>query len=268
MLYRSHQPTSVPTGRPSNRVGPAFRRLENRSRTYEKRRQHRSHRSWPTEREPMPPSEPLSFTLFPRSSPSFLPSLPLLLISSIPPLPPSFPYLCVPPYICIYIYIYLLSIRPLSPSLCLSAIIPLFLHPFSTRFRTLSIDVAPSVFRVASLSGCSRNNDARVPHSISDVGHTSDRVLPLFRRHPLLFASAPLSPYFSPPNPLPRPFLRAFSPPPRPPRARAVYSDALYHLVPDRTAPHRANSIPSRRSSDRDQIIAEILPTKAFRRDE
>ena len=135
MLYRSHQPTSVPTGRPSNRVGPAFRRLENRSRTYEKRRQHRSHRSWPTEREPMPPSEPLSFTLFPRSSPSFLPSLPLLLISSIPPLPPSFPYLCVPPYICRYISIYIFSLSDLSPPPSVSLLSSLcFCIPFQRVF--------------------------------------------------------------------------------------------------------------------------------------
>lgn len=202
MLYRSHQPTSVPTGRPSNRVGPAFRRLENRSRTYEKRRQHRSHRSWPTEREPIPPSELLSFTLFLDPYPPFSLLCPLLLlISSIP----RSHHLLFPTSVCVYVcflHIYLSSLYPTSsPPLLLSSCY----HPFvsASLFNAFSHALhrcGPSVFRVASLSGCCRNNDARVPLHIGRWSHFG----PCCLRFPdILFSS--------PPNRSLTPFLRLFS---------------------------------------------------------
>lgn len=76
-------------------------------------------------------------------------------------------------------------------------------------------------FRVASLSGCSRNNDARVPLHIGRWSHFGRTVSVSPASSFRLF-----SPLFH--NPLPFPlsalFLRC-----HPPRARAVYSVALHN---------------------------------------
>lgn len=132
-------------------------------------------------REPIPPS--LSLSLSP--SPSFsiltlflpLPSFNLIFFLA-PPLPRSFPT-CQPSFS--------LSLsQPLyTPSSLCSSI------SFQPVFRALSIN-GPSVFRVASLSGCSRNNDARVPLGIGRWSHFA-RVVSVSPTSSLLHSS-PLFP--------------------------------------------------------------------------
>lgn len=185
----------MPTSRPSNRVDPAFRRLENRSGiyVYEERRQHRSHRSWPTGESLFhPPCLSLSLSL----SPSFsiltlflpLPSFNLIFFLA-PPLPRSFPTLLL--------------------SLSLSHSPFAHHHPFvpsslSNPFFARSPSMAPPCFE-SPLYRVAPAITTHACHSASDVGHTLPALSP-FRRPPPPLPSLPLS-LISQPS-------LSFSPPP------------------------------------------------------